>query len=62
MLGSIVWCLASPTAHRKVFSGKKFFVKNFLSTQDGMKYPEVHKKVKEKNFLEVKNSLGEKKN
>ncbi len=37
MLGSIVSCLASP---------RKILGENFLSTQDGMKHPEMHKKVK----------------
>ena len=39
MLGSIVLCLASP---RKNWGG----VKIFLSTQDVIKHPEMHKKVK----------------
>ena len=48
MLGSIVLRLASP---RKIWGEKKFGVKFFLSTQDGMKHPEMHKKVKVENFL-----------
>ena len=46
MLGSIVPCLASPR--------KKNGVKFFLSTQDGMKHPEMHKKVKVRFFWRVK--------
>ena len=41
MLGSIVSRLASP---RKIVGEKKFRVNIFLSTQDGMKHAEIHKK------------------
>ncbi len=56
MLGGIVPHLASP---RTILGEKKFGVKFFLSTQDGMKHAEMHKKVKVgKNFLEVKKKFG----
>ena len=59
MLGSIVSGLASP---RKTLGEKKFWVKFFLSTQDGIKLPEMHKKVKVGNiFLEVKKKFEKKK-
>ena len=48
MLGCIVSHLASP---RKIWDEKKFGVKFFLSTLDGMKHPEMHKKVKVRNFF-----------
>ena len=49
MLGSIVSCLASP---RKILGEKKNLGWNFfLRTQDHMKQPEMHKKVKVSNFF-----------
>ena len=48
MLGSIVSCLASP---------RKILGENVLSTQDGIKHPEMLRKVKKK-FLEVKQNFG----
>ncbi len=58
MLGSIVSRLASP---RKIWGEKKFGVKIFLSTQDGMKHPKMHKKVKvgKKYFWRWKKKLDE---
>ena len=49
MLGSIVSRLASP---------RTILGENFLSTQDGIKDPEMHKKVKVGKFLEVKKKIG----
>ncbi len=53
MLGSIVSHLASP---------RKILGENFLSTQDGIKHPEMHKKVKVGQFFwRWKKNLDEKK-
>ncbi len=49
----------SPTAHEEKFWERKFF----LSTQDGMKHPEMHKQVKViKKNLDVKKKKWVKKN
>ncbi len=59
MLGSIVLRLASP---KKIWGEKKFGVKIFLSTQDSIKHPEMHKKLKVgKFFWQWKKILDKKK-
>ncbi len=56
MLGSIVSRLASPTAH-----WRKIWGENFLSTQDGIKHPEMHKKWKWEKMFGGEKKFGWKK-